>query len=311
MKSPILVLFLCAAAATPVVAPSASQAGLMHNATTTPSSAYLDYADLFPHVGWVGRLHESGLTEINGSGVLIDPHWVLTAAHVVLEVNNDPSSLFDVYRAGFTDNFFEGPGENLFASAVYVNPDYEDILDGPDLALLYFDDAFTIDPVALYAGPHVVGTPYDLVGFGRAGTPSTGASTDGRRRAGTNRLTDVDHPAYEGYLRATFPAPGNPNFMPLGMLAMPGDSGGGWFIDVNGEKHLAGITSFQSVGAIAGYGDLSGATHFSPATLTWIYETMDLHAVPEPSSLILLVIGAAAAARSKRGFLQTLSIEID
>ena len=133
-----------------------ANAGLIHS--TTPDSMYLDYADLYPEVGWVGRLNQNGSTIFEGSGVLINPHWVLTAAHVVLETNNDPTSFFDGYRVGFTDNFFQNPGENVFASAVYVHPDYNDSRSGPDLALLFFEDAFSIDPTDLYAGPITQGS---------------------------------------------------------------------------------------------------------------------------------------------------------
>ncbi len=272
-----------------------AQAGLMHNSGTTPGQAYLDYADLYPEVGWLGRLNDSGQTVFRSSAVLIDPHWVLTAAHSVLQVSNDTDSFFDGYRVGFTDNFLAGAGENQFANAVYVHPDYNDVGSGPDLALLYFEDAFSIDPATLYSGPHVVGTPYDLVGFGRPGTPSTGLqSNDGQRRAGTNLLTNVDIP--DGYIRARFSSPGLPEFQQLGILGTPGDSGGGWYVDINGMMQLAAITSDAT--SFYGYGSFTTATYFDSGVNAWIDSTKQNHAVPEPSSAALLLIGSAFGARA-------------
>jgi hypothetical protein len=268
----------------------------VHNPGTTPGQAYLDYADSFPFVGWVGTINENGQTVIRGSGVLIDPHWILTAAHAVLQVNNNPVSVYQQYRAGFIDNFFNGPGENRYSSTVYVHPDYDDVLDGPDLALLHFETAFTLHPVELYEGSHIVGAAYDIAGFGRPGTPATGLqSTDGRRRAGTNLLTDIDSP--DGYMRARFLSPAEQGFMQLGMLGTPGDSGGGWFVTADGEKRLAGSTSDWD--GFAGYGGRTYATYFTPEILDWIESTMGLHSVPEPSSITLSLCALLAFSKPR------------
>jgi hypothetical protein len=301
VKQTVRFLFLGAWATTLTANASA---GLMHSAGTTPGQAYLNYAQNFPYVGWLGRTNENGQTVFGGSGVLIDSHWVLTAAHVVLPLPVGPSS---AYRVGFTNDFFEGPGENQFAKAVYINPAYSDILQGPDLALLYFEDPFTIEPAPLYVGEHDIGAEYGLIGFGRSGTPQTGFTpVDGKKRAGTNALTNIDSP--QGYLRARFLSPGEPGWNQLGILAGPGDSGGAFIRFEDGEFRLAGIAAANQ--GASSYGSLSYATYFTPGVAAWINETMALHAVPEPATLPLLAaaaIGLATVARKTQ--LRTLIVE--
>lgn len=272
-----------------------AQAGLMHN--ITPDQQYLDFADNFASVGWLGVQTSQG-TAFNSSAVLIDPHWVLTSAHSVLQVDTDHSSIYDGYRVGFTDNFFQNPGENQLANAVYVNPDYQNIRSGPDLALLYFEQPFTIDPVELYFGSHTPGTAYHHVGFGDYGTVSQGfQSTDGNRRAGTNTLTSVD--TFDGYLGALFVRPGQPSWQELGILGGPGDSGGGVFLSVDGELKLGAISAF--VQGFPTYGATTYAAYFDDNTEQWIASTMQSHAVPEPASSVtfLMAMGAGAAARRR------------
>jgi len=218
----------------------------IHEPSVTPDSAYLEYANMFPSVGWMFGI-ENGQDVLFSSGVLIDEHWVLTAAHSVLEDDNDNTSSVETYEFGLGSNFRTDPGESLFSTEVFVNPGYNGFENGPDLALLYFEDAFTsVEPALLYTGPveDLTGTNSSLVGYGGAGTPSTGLQPiDANRRAGTNTLTfNIDDD--DVFQRARFIQPGLTNWQQLGALGTPGDSGGGWFIEDDGDFYLTGISSF-------------------------------------------------------------------
>ncbi len=280
-----------------VFAASPAQAGLMHNAGTTPGQAYLDYADFYP---WVVPLtyEENGSLFFSSSAVVIAPGVAITSAHGILSVDSSPSSLYDGYAISFTQNFFTDPQPWIFSYDAVVHPDYDDVRNGPDLALLFFEEQFEVTPIDLYTGPHSVGTAYDLAGFGRYGTPSTGlVGLDGNVRAGTNLLTATG--AFSGqYLQARFRSPGESTFQELGILGTPGDSGGGWFLDVNGEIQLAAISSLWT--GDPNYGASTFATPFTPETLAWINSEIDSHAVPEPSSAALLLAGGAVGAFRRR-----------
>src|SRR5690606_406303 len=93
-------------------------------------------------------------------------------------------------------------------------------------------------------------------------------------------------------------SPQQPGFQELGILATPGDSGGGWFIDINGEYKLAAITSDWD--GFAGYLGRSYATYRTPEIEQWIHGEIQAHAVPEPASATLMLFGLGAAAVRRR-----------
>lgn len=270
-----------------------AQAGLMHNASTTPESAYLEFAELYPSVGWMSS--SIGGTEAGfSSGVLIAPNWVITSGHGVLEVDSDPTSFRDTYEVGFGSNFFSDPGESQFADEVFLNPRYGGVESGADIALLYFEDPFTsITPANLFTGTDVVGSTYDFVGYGVPGTPQTGLQTaDRERRAGQMTTTSINSPS-TGYLRSRFDQPGFPLFLELGIQGTRGDSGGGWFID----GMLAAITS--DAGTARYGGDTTGFR--LSLELDWISETQASRTeVPEPATAAMLLMGAPFLSRYRK-----------
>jgi secreted trypsin-like serine protease len=262
-----------------------------------------------------------------GSGVLIAPNWVLTAAHVV---DSATSLYFD---------FDGGSVANRFAAKRWVAyPSWDGNLNkGYDIGLVEFGvDLATkakVSPAERYRGVDELGKIGTSVGFGTTGTGVTGWQnvsdfSELEKRAGNNYidawlrtpgktsrvfLSDFDNPAPDG----TFVDDGN-NFggadpLPLEYSTAPGDSGGGVFVD----GVLVGIHSF-GWGRLDGnpnsdYDDVSGHTRVS-AFNDWIdsiisgggggkpkpphgpKNTSDATAlggaaVPEPSTLWLLCIG--------------------
>lgn len=256
---------------------------------------YLDYGNQFDCT--VGFVYHNDVGEgrwLNGSGVVIDDgHWVLTAAHCVMD-KNSPSQPLGFSYSVITGSHPLGAERKFYGTDQWwVHPDYVELGSGPDLALLYFEEpiiGFTsettppITPATRFRGTDVLGSTISMVGFGHPGTPSTGwdMSIEARFRRGCKApITyglgeDID-------VGTSFSAGGG--FL-NGKIA-PGDSGGGWFIDVDGQQQLMGISNII-------YNDFdygpSWATRLSLFN-DWIDGIQATTVIPEPSSVILLVAG--------------------
>jgi hypothetical protein len=257
-------------------------------------SQYTGLADepLYASVGefqWV----ESGESHL-ASGTLINDQWVLTAAHVVSGIT--PGNIGTMT--------FTLRGRTYHVSATHYDAGWNgDTGDGNDIGLVKLDSVVgNVTPAYLYGSTdenHRIAT---IVGYGKTGTGLTGAVlTAGTKRAGTNvvglgsvlngiRWTGGGN---DNMLAADFDQPqagvtGDPTqnlAVPtdLEYCAAPGDSGGGWFIEKNGQEYLASVTSF-----IAGYpantqygmyGDIFGATRVG-SYLNWISQYTTYLLVP-------------------------------
>lgn len=227
------------------------------------------------------RWIESGSDE-RGSAVLISPQWAVATAH---SIDNAEEITFeigvDVYDA---DDWIPYPDWSNSPS-----PFTQKLLEGTDIALIHLSTAVEdVSPATLYAGSDEFESLATIVGSGLTGTGLTGAfGTDTEKRAGTNTLDlvfgpgerilgmDFDNPVCE-----TNPSDQICDFLPVGensfgsaqpsayeFLPIFGDSGGGVFLDVDGEAQLAGIVSFFGSGpdgiANGAYGDTAGITRVS------------------------------------------------
>ena len=284
-------------AATPIGYGEDAHAIGMHNSNITPQSAYLEYAQLFPSVGFLFAY--DGVTPVDfSSGVLIDPHWVLTAGHSVVHENT--TNFFDDYLFGLGANSSTLAEEYQFADEVFLHPDYAGPEAGVDLALLYFETPFvSTAPADIYSAQVQVGDVASIVGYGRPGTPATGTqAADGVKRAGENIIESVT--VSDDYLFYRFRSPQEANFSQLGSLALPGDSGGGWFIETSNGFELAGITSGGSGTGAIFYGLRSSAVQILP-NLDFIQATIDSKtSVPEPTSALLLAVGIPFVSRMRK-----------
>lgn len=245
-----------------------------------------------------------------GSGTLLSPWHVLTAAHVV-DSNNDgvcdfaPSSVSFYINAG-------GSPTVLTASSIDVHPNYTgfnrpDVND--DLALITLSLAapeivpnYDLYRQAVSAGQEVV-----QVGYGRSGTGTDGFTTGSSltvKRVGYNTIdvlyeddegADVGNEVWVG----DFDGPsgsrtniyGGPTLgNGLESIVGPGDSGGPSFIEVDGQYYLAGINTFGfSMGGMPSYplyGSGMGGILVEPY-LGWLDTAM----VPEPGTILLLAAG--------------------
>lgn len=195
----------------------------------TPDEKYVEFGKKFPFVKRIRAREPKPADPMRvvtwyASAVLIKPHWVITAAHVVDGVA-DPTILGDA------ENASEYP-----LSYIVSHPQFDDGKNGfYDLALGYSEKDFGLEFYPeLNTDTDELGKAVTLAGFGFQGTFHTGMTEqDHKRRAGSNKISSLER-------SVLVCDPSKDNRTALEFLITPGDSGGGLFI---GNK-LAGIHSF-------------------------------------------------------------------
>lgn len=216
----------------------------------TPDSKYLEYAKQFTFVGKVGGKNEKGMSYF-ASGVAIDSHHILTAAHVV----KDCGSCF----------FYINNKEYCVYKVVYSKK-HDTSFGTGDIAIGFIQEDLNLDLYPqLYTESDEIEKLCDISGFGMTGTFLSGPNIgDTKQRAGSNRIDYI-----ENELLVCSPSKGKDKTN-LEFLIASGDSGGGLFID----GKLAGINScvFVSKGSPnSKYGTESGHTRVS-RYIDWIKE---------------------------------------
>jgi hypothetical protein len=182
----------------------------------------------------------------DGEGVLIDPCWVLTAAHVAVEIR--PGHGLTVVGHGIT--------ADVAADEVFVHPERE---QGPhDIALVRLERPVTeLDPVPIYRRQDEAGMPILIGGRGDFGTGETGPTTnDGQLRAATNRVDE----AMGQFLVFRFDGPDRAT--ELEGISGPGDSGGPAFFIDGDEKSVVGISSGQDTEETGGREGVYGVVEY-------------------------------------------------
>jgi hypothetical protein len=266
---------------------------------------YTEHAKLFPMVGKLGT----------GAGTLIAPNWVLTAAHV-------PNG-----------NFTLG-GVTYAAEQVYRHPQFllngSNLNYGFDIALVRLSTPVVgIAPAKIYTGSFELGAVISMAGYGATGVGSTGSPANpGTFRAGTNIVDLIQSTAngpagqigaQNALLVTDFDA--LESFDPSGQTNSLGsetptdleyhlatfDSGGGAFLQENGEWYLAGVHSgVASQQHVTGSGStlLFGYGAASYMTRVSSYQSFiaEISGVPEPSSVFLVASCLALGSAFVRGF---------
>lgn len=216
---------------------------------STPDSKYVEFGQQFPCVVRIRNIIDCQKPECLktheqlGSAVIIRPHWVVTAAHVVKDAR---------HQVVIKDN-----KEYELVHVVWHKDFNADDIGFHDIALGYTPDDFKLDfYTPLYSDRDEHDKAITIAGYGSTGTFATGATkSDGLRRAGHNKIEHSE--------RAVLVCrPSVTDKFPLEFMLAPGDSGGGMFI---GNK-LAGINSFLMADdntPDGTYGDESAFTRMS------------------------------------------------
>ena len=148
----------------------------------TPDHKYVEFGKQFPFVRRI-RVNDEAAAKKGevvywyGSAVLIQPHWMVTAAHVV-ENGGKPVILDEDTKAEYPIAWF------------LVHPDFKSNNHGYcDIALGYSEKDFGLNFYpGLYKNSDEVDKLVTIAGFGVIGTFHTGLrESDGKRRAGSNK----------------------------------------------------------------------------------------------------------------------------
>jgi len=219
----------------------------------TPDSKYVEYGSKFHSVVKLCCFDGKGLS--CGSAVIIDPHWIITAAHVVENCHSWSVTVGE---------------EQYKIDKVIIHGEYQtEVFGYNDIALGHLEKEIKLDHYPeLYSGSDEFGKVCSMACLGFTGTFNTGIKTaDGKRRAGSNFIDRI-----ERKILICSPSKRNEKITELEYLIGSGDSGGGLFI---GNK-LAGIHS-----SVIGYDGKPNSTYTDESCHTrvslfhdWVQKTI-------------------------------------
>jgi hypothetical protein len=272
-----------------------------------PSGDYDTFgaATTFQAVGSLFVFNTGGAS--GGTGTLITPEWVLTAAHVT------PSNAL-IAGSTFSLNGTQVPIAQIVRHPLWTG----NIIDGFDISLVRLASPInSVIPAQLFTGSNELafGTTAINAGFGLQGNGTTGGTTGpNARRAGQNDAdifatftspTTINVSPVSGhYILQDFDDPRDPGLNLIGSTAprnlegliAPGDSGGPLMMDIGGGNfRVAGVHSFITAPSTlplnpqATYGWIAGSTRVSD-NLPFILSTISA-AAPEPATLSFGLFG--------------------
>jgi len=267
------------------------EAGLFNTAEVLENARIFALDSTFDPVGLFTGTNSNNETFVVGSGILIDPYWVLTAGHVTL---SGPGVLWQSMEFNLSADTGANPDKFIPADLWIPYPGYDTTVPvgtGSDIALVRLSEpVFDVTPAARFYGEDVAGIHLLMAGYGNPGVWPTSGAFDGIRRAGENvgdSLGGLEGEVEEQYWLAEFDdATEQP--LPIEWVGSRNDSGGPWLADVDGTMQLVGITSF-----VVGDFESTGAIRTSLYN-GWIDTTIASASVPEPTSTALMTIGLLA-----------------
>jgi V8-like Glu-specific endopeptidase len=219
----------------------------------TSDTKYLEYGKQFTNTVKLNCFDGKGMS--SGSAVVIDPYWIITAAHVVEDCHSWTVLVGD---------------EKYHIKNMISHENYKSNVFGfADVALGNLEKPIFLDFYPeIYDNDDEVGQLCSIAGWGLTGNFNSGTkNNDGKIRAGSNLIDKT-----ERHVLICSPSRQNEKITQLEFLICSGDSGGGLFI---GNK-LAGINS-----SVIGYDGKSDSTYGDESCHTrvslfhdWIKETI-------------------------------------
>jgi hypothetical protein len=249
-------------------------------------------------------------------GTLVLDAYLLTVAHCAIDLERGATLTV--------------AGMDHVVADVVLHPNWRDD-DEWDIALVRFETPVVdVEPIPIYRGSDELGATITLVGRGVTATGlqgEPGAESDGKLRRATNIVTDAD----DYLLEVVFERGGERGVTMLEGVGASGDSGCPSFIEVDGERFVAGLNAFGDSDdgiAIGQYGAFDYQTRVS-RYLGWIDAVTDDDPATDPNDFasndggcslhgregatlpwLVLVVTAAAPRRGSRRRISSRSAPI-